>query len=224
MNELHLFAGAGGGILGGMLLGHTCVCAVEIEPYPRKVLLQRQRDGIIPPFPIWDDIRTFDGKPWKGRVDAVCGGFPCQGFSSAASRGKKADNLWPQMLRVVGDVCPRFVFCENVSDVAIREAQADLESCGFATWRARIDAEDVGADHPRKRFWLFADANGHGKLGQSINGQMAMLPACSTTIWESEPDFSGIHDGVASKMDRCRAIGNGQVPAVAALAWKVLSK
>lgn len=59
VNELHLFAGAGGGILGGMLLEHTCVCAVEIEPYCRKVLLQRQRDGMLPKFPIWDDVRTF---------------------------------------------------------------------------------------------------------------------------------------------------------------------
>ena len=83
MNELHLFAGAGGGILGGMLLGHTCVCAVEIEPYCRKVLFQRQRDGILPKFPIWDDVRTFDGKPWRGLVDVVCAGSPCQGFSTS---------------------------------------------------------------------------------------------------------------------------------------------
>lgn len=62
MHELHLFAGAGGGILGGMLLGHRPVCAVEIEPYCRKILLQRQRDGILPRFPIWDDVRTFDGQ------------------------------------------------------------------------------------------------------------------------------------------------------------------
>lgn len=60
MRELHLFAGAGGGILGGILLGHSPVCAVEIEPYPRKVLLQRQRDGILPHFPIWDDVRTLE--------------------------------------------------------------------------------------------------------------------------------------------------------------------
>ena len=83
MNELHLFAGAGGGILGGILLGHTTVCAVEIEPYCRNVLLQRQRDGILPKFPIWDDVCTFDGKPWRGKVDIVCGGFPCQDISSA---------------------------------------------------------------------------------------------------------------------------------------------
>ena len=83
MNELHLFAGVGGGILGGILLGHTTVCAVEIEPYCRRVLLQRQRDGILPKFPIWDDVCTFDGKPWRGKVDVVCGGFPCQDISCA---------------------------------------------------------------------------------------------------------------------------------------------
>lgn len=74
MNELALFAGAGGGILGGKLLGWTTVGAVEIEEYPRKVLLQRQRDGILRPFPIWDDVSTFDGRPWRGIVDVVTGG------------------------------------------------------------------------------------------------------------------------------------------------------
>ena len=63
MNELALFAGAGGGILGAALLGWNTVCAVEIERYPRECLLQRQRDGILPRFPIWDDVCTFDGKP-----------------------------------------------------------------------------------------------------------------------------------------------------------------
>jgi DNA (cytosine-5)-methyltransferase 1 len=86
MNELHLFAGAGGGILGGILLGHTTVCAVEIEPYPRRVLLQRQRDGILPKFPIWDDVTTFDGTPWRGTVDVICGGFPCQDILATCQR------------------------------------------------------------------------------------------------------------------------------------------
>ena len=83
----HLFAGAGGGILGDLLLGHVPVGAVELEEYPRKVLLQRQRDGILPPFPIWDDVRTFrsdnpETAEYIGRLKevsrelAVCGGFP----------------------------------------------------------------------------------------------------------------------------------------------------
>jgi len=81
MNELALFAGAGGGILGGHLLGWRTVAAVEIEDYPRRVLLQRQADGFLPRFPIWDDICTFDGKPWRGKVDVISGGFPCQDIS-----------------------------------------------------------------------------------------------------------------------------------------------
>jgi len=80
---LALFAGAGGGILGGHLLGWRTVCAVEWEPYPASVLLARQNDGILPPFPIWDDVQTFDGKPWRGIVDVVSGGFPCQDISVA---------------------------------------------------------------------------------------------------------------------------------------------
>ncbi len=83
MHELALFAGAGGGILGGHLLGWRTVCAVEWEPYPASVLVARQNDGILPPFPIWDDVQTFDGKPWQGIVDVVSGGFPCQDISSA---------------------------------------------------------------------------------------------------------------------------------------------
>ena len=82
MNELALFAGAGGGILGGRLLGWRTICAVEIDPYARDVLLARQNDGCLPPFPVWDDVRTFDGRPWRGVVDVVSCGFPCQDISS----------------------------------------------------------------------------------------------------------------------------------------------
>ena len=83
MNELALFAGAGGGILGGKLLGWRTVCAVEWEAYPASVLCARQNDGLLPTFPIWDDVQTFDGKPWAGIVDVVSGGFPCQDISAA---------------------------------------------------------------------------------------------------------------------------------------------
>ena len=109
MNELALFAGGGGGILAGHLLGWRTVCAVEIEDYPRRVLLQRQADGLLPRFPIWDDITTFDGKPWRGKVDVVSGGFPCQDIS-VAGRGAGLDGersgLWGEMARVIREVQP----------------------------------------------------------------------------------------------------------------------
>jgi len=116
MNELALFAGAGGGILGGLLHGWRTVAAVEIEDYPRRVLLQRQADGILPRFPIWDDVRTFDGKPWRGKVDVISGGFPCQDISSAGKgagiEGERS-GLWGEFSRIIGEVEPRFVYVEN---------------------------------------------------------------------------------------------------------------
>ena len=94
LNELALFAGAGGGILGGHLLGWRTVCAVEWEAYPASVLCARQNDGLLPTFPIWDDVQTFDGKPWRGIVDVVSGGFPCQDISAAGTGG--GDNWKPK--------------------------------------------------------------------------------------------------------------------------------
>ena len=83
MHELALFAGAGGGILAGRLLGWRTIAACEIEPYPRAVLLHNQKLGNLPHFPIWDDIRTLDGTPFRGHIDIVTGGFPCQDISAA---------------------------------------------------------------------------------------------------------------------------------------------
>lgn len=76
LRTLHLFAGAGGGLLADLLLGHVPVAAVEIDPYCQQVLSARQKDGILPWFTIFDDVRTFDGRRFKGLVDIVAGGFP----------------------------------------------------------------------------------------------------------------------------------------------------
>lgn len=102
VNELALFAGAGGGVLGGHLLGWRTICAVEWEPYAASVLVARQNDGILPPFPVWDDVQTFDGLPWRGRVDVISGGFPCQDISVAGGGQALMENeavcggKWPE--------------------------------------------------------------------------------------------------------------------------------
>ena len=167
MNELALFAGAGGGILGGHLLGWRTVCAVEWEPYPASVLCARQNDGLLPPFPIWDDVQTFDGKPWRGIVDVVSGGFPCQDIS-AAGKGAGIDGersgMWKHMARVVGEVRPRFVFVENSPMLVTRGLErvlGDLTALGYdARWNV-MGAADVGANHKRDRIWIV------GKLAYS---------------------------------------------------------
>ena len=109
MNELALFAGAGGGILGGKLLGWRTVCAVERDAYAAAVLAQRQNDGSLDAFPIWSDVETFDGTPWRGIVDVVSGGFPCQDISVAGKgagiKGERS-GLWAEFARIIGEVRP----------------------------------------------------------------------------------------------------------------------
>lgn len=162
MRELALFTGAGGGILGGYLLGWETVCAVEFERYRIECLLQRQKDGILGRFPIWDDIRTFDGKPWRDRVDIVTGGFPCQDISLAgkgAGITGERSGLWREMARVVGEVRPRFVFVENSPALLVRGfgvVAGDLVEMGYDLRWCVLGADDAGAPHRRKRIWILA--------------------------------------------------------------------
>jgi DNA (cytosine-5)-methyltransferase 1 len=219
MNELALFAGAGGSLLAGFLLGWTTVCAVEILPYPISVLIQRQNDGVLPPFPIWDDVYTFNGKPWQPVVDVVSGGFPCQPFSTATHGIKTAIDLWPEMRRIIGEVQSPYVFAENVSEKAIKKASEDCQSDGYQTEWMCLSAKDVGADHLRRRYWLLAYSDVRRKLRSQINAEASQLPNLRASVWESYPDQSGVANGVADRLDRIKAIGNGQVPLVAATAW-----
>jgi len=180
MNELALFAGAGGGILGGHLLGWRTVCAVEWEPYPASVLVARQNDGLLPPFPIWDDIQTFDGRPWRGVVDVVSGGFPCQDIS-IAGRGAGLDgessSMWYHMARVVSEVRPRFVFVENSPMLlhrGIGRVLGDLSCLGYDSKWAVMGAADVGAPHQRDRIWIVANSR-HGGGEQAVCSNRARI-------------------------------------------------
>lgn len=222
MNELALFAGAGGGILGGHLLGWRTVCAVEHDPYASSVLVQRQNDGILPSFPVWDDVRTFDGRPWRGIVDVVSGGFPCQSYTTAARGRNTADDLWPEMRRIVADVAPRYVFAENVQRRAIDRAADELEAMGYKTRAVALSAADVGADHIRERYWLLAHADHEGELLRRLHAEMASSPRVPPRVWEADPRDTRMADGLAGRVDRYRASGNGQVPAVAAAAFDLL--
>lgn len=308
MRELHLFAGAGGGILGGILLGHVPVCAVELEEYPRNILLQRQRDGVLPWFPVWDDVCTFDGRPWAGGADVICGGFPCQDISSAgkgAGINGERSGLWSEFARIIGEVRPRFVFVENspmLTSRGLGRVLGDLASLGFDAEWCVLGACDAGAPHRRERIWILAHtegkrhwqggepgnfskqnagswpslqaescrpsllpnvanpggirhgheegeirtgrdstrccgelANAYGFNEQGVesriidpenrgeSGERPARPCCDGLgWWETEPALGRVANGVAHRVDRLKAIGNGQVPAVAALAWGTL--
>jgi DNA (cytosine-5)-methyltransferase 1 len=162
LNTFHLFAGAGGGILADLLLGHNPIGACEIEQYPRDVLLARQRDGILPNFPIWDDVCTLDGKPWRGTVDVLAGGFPCQDISAAgkgAGISGERSGLWKEYARLIEEIQPRFVFAENSPLLRTRGLGVvlkDLASLGYNARWGVLGARDVGAPHKRDRMWVLA--------------------------------------------------------------------
>ena len=298
MNELALFAGAGGGILGGHLLGWRTVCAVEWEAYPASVLVARQNDKILPSFPIWDDVQTFDGKPWRGIVDVVSGGFPCQDIS-AAGRGVgitgARSSMWGHMARIIGEVRPKYAFVENspmLTSRGLGTVIGDFSEMGYDTEWGVLGASNVGARHQRERIWIIAKDTKQSRLfshtehngirrgkqwsesiaekngGQTkINPTIGELDALSKfgsssknvadssmprfsscnqptfrpqqqilekqfgrsgyeygnkDYWEIEPNLGRVADGVAARVDRLKAIGNGQVPLCAATAWNIL--
>ena len=162
MNELALFAGAGGGILAGI---GRIVCAVEYEPSAAAVLLHRQNTGHLPTFPIWDDVRTFDGRPWRGIVDVISGGFPCQDISLAgagAGIDGERSGLWREFARIIREVGPRFVFVENSPALTSRGlgvVLGDLASMGYDARWGVLGANDAGAWHKRDRIWIVANAD-----------------------------------------------------------------
>lgn len=246
MNELALFAGAGGGILGGRLLGWRTVCAVEIDPYARRVLLARQADGCLGRFPIWDDVRTFDGKRWRGNVDVISGGFPCQDISAAGKgagiTGTKS-GLWSHMARIIGEVRPRFALVEN-SPLLVSRGLAvvlgDLADLGYDARWGVLGAEHARAPHKRHRLWIVANADSdrklqpkrriekqRGRLGycgqKSANAYLSRPQGQDGGWWDIEPAVGRVANGVARGVDRLRCLGNGQVPAVVRLAWETLT-
>lgn len=154
--------------LGGLDLGieiaapnARVVCAVERDAYCAAVLAQGMEQGHIPGAPIWDDLRTFDGNPWRGAVDCVTAGYPCQPFSVAGQKRGAADprHLWPEVARIVGECAASLVFLENVArhltagfDVVAR----DLHGMGYTVAALVCRAATVGAPHQRERLFALA--------------------------------------------------------------------
>ena len=186
--------------MGDMLLGHTPVCAVEIEKYPREILLRRQADGHLPWFPVWDDVTTFDGTPWKGKVDVVCGGFPCQDISVAGKgagiEGERS-SLWGEMARVVDEVRPRFVFVENspmLTSRGLGRVLGDLAEMGYDARWGVLGAHHAGAPHKRDRIWILAfPRHGSGRYfgsveaGEGFPGERAANPDPTDRPSEQSP-------------------------------------
>ena len=163
-----MFAGVGGLDLGLQLVvpGARTVLYIERDSYSAAALVARMEDSSLDRAPVWDDIATFDGKPWRGSVDLIMGGFPCQDISVAGKgagiEGKRS-GLFYELMRVVDEVRPRYVFLENVSGIIGRGLDAvlaRLAESGFnAEWLC-LRASGVGAPHRRERWFCLACADG----------------------------------------------------------------
>lgn len=243
------------------------MCAVEINEYCRRVLRARQRDGVLPEFPIYVDVREretrgelelgdgrdeFCAREWKGRCDVISGGFPCQDISVAKQNAKglggERSGLWREFARIIREVEPRIVFIENSPQLVRRgleQVLGDLARSGYdAAWDV-VSAGDCGASHERRRLWIVgcravADADGErcgkvgvqGKLtGEAVGGSSAREfcgAGCAEEIGsgrrldraaESESRICRTADDVPDRLERLKALGNAQVPLVAAVAF-----
>ena len=314
MNELSLFSGAGGGLLGTKLLGWRHVGYVEYERYCQQVIAQRIKDGILSEAPIFGDVREFvqsgAAKKYKGFVDVVTAGFPCQPFSVAGKRKGKEDerNMWPSTIQIIRDVQPRYALLENVPGLLnsgyFQEILGSLAQAGYDAKWIVLGADDVGAPHRRKRLWIKATSQ-DPKRGRCVHweheeervqvreqwepgsGSRERVPREASNVadtkseqcnvsdnhtgvsmereqvsesgdssrsdripnasserlegwessgreseehssssgscwWSTEPNVGRVANGVASRVDRLKAIGNGQVPLVVAQAWEIL--
>ncbi len=167
MNELALCAGVGGLSLGLKIAipDHRIVCYVERESYAASTLVARMEDKTLDKAPIWDDVTTFDGQQWRGKVDIVTAGYPCQPFSTAGKKlgTKDPRHIWPDIARVIGEVKPTWVFIENVPghlQLGFDEVRIDLRNLGFRVEPGIFSAEETGANHLRKRLFALAYAQG----------------------------------------------------------------
>jgi len=154
---MDVFSGIGGFSLAGRNVGFKTLTFVEIDPFCRAVLAKN-----FPGVPIENDIREFDGKPFRGRINVLCGGLPCQPFSVAGKQQGDKDErfLWPELLRVINEVRPDVCLLENVPNlrnIAADRILGDLETAGYTAGAFVVGADDIGASHRRKRVWIVAD-------------------------------------------------------------------
>lgn len=207
MNVLDLFSGIGGFSLGLERAGMRTVAFCEVNDFCRRVLAKHWPD-----VPRHGDIRALG----PIRADLVCGGFPCQPFSTASRGRRVARDLWPDMLRIIVTNRPRYVIAENVQEAAIANAAANLSGIGYATYYRRISGADIGADHQRDRWWVCAYPHAQGELRSAIDAEVAKLPALCRGLWGAGNYARAVRvlDGPPDRMDRIGAIGNAIFPQI----------
>lgn len=239
MNELSLFSGAGSGLLATKwMLGWRTIGYVEWDDYCQKVIAQRIKDGLLDPAPIFGDIRAFIGEGYaeryRGMVDIITAGFPCQPFSVAGKQKGPQDerNMWPATIECLRIIRPQYALLENVPGLLVhpyaRQIFGDLAEVGMDAKWGIFSACSFGATHTRKRLFILAYSNSLGCARSGVERKQSWRTETIRAIQNS--DWRKIATGIcrmdhamANRMDRLKAIGNGQVPAVVARVWEILN-
>lgn len=247
LNELSFFSGAGCGLCGTKLLGWKNIGYVEWDGECQKILAKRIEEGYLDEAPIFSDIKAFlsEGyaKSYKGLVDVITAGLPCQPYSIAGKQLGKDDprNLWPETRDCIGVIRPKYALLENspalISNSYFPEILGDISEMGYnATWGV-IGGAQAGFYTRRERVWVLCWNGESGLRGYNQNGDIERVIAKLKlrranklnriqdlkSHWEMAIDKPfGVDNGAALGLDRVRAIGNGQIPAVVELAWHTL--
>jgi DNA (cytosine-5)-methyltransferase 1 len=167
----------GGGLDIGLELaipGARPICFLEREAYAAAVLVEAMHGGLLAEAPVWSDVTTFRGRPWRGAVDCLVGGIPCQPHSLAGRRGGSGDerDLWSDARRIIVQARPWVVLIENVpgmlsagkDEIAGAErVRRDLSRLGYQVEGGLFSAEEVGASQERERVFILGVADGHGQ-------------------------------------------------------------
>lgn len=210
LRVLDLFSGIGGFSLGlERTGGFETVAFCEIEPFQRALLKQHWPNAIQ-----YEDIHKV------GRVyfhcDVICGGFPCQKFSTASRGRRVAADLWPEMLRLTLLNKPTYLVAENVSEDAIRPAADQLAAIGYSVTVRNISGSDCGAPHVRSRWWLVAHPHEESEFQRALDAEVAKLPELCSGLWGAETYARAVRvsDGVPHRVHRVEALGNAVLPKI----------
>jgi DNA (cytosine-5)-methyltransferase 1 len=238
---LDLFSGIGGFSLGLESTGHfETIAFCEFDKHARQVLNKHW-----PKIKIYEDVRTLDAKKYRGSVDAVCGGFPCQdvslsGDQKGITEGEKS-NLYVEMLRVISECLPQYAIFENVTGLLTGESGRwfakflyDLAQIGYdAEWHC-IPASELGANHHRDRVYVIAYPDLQ-RCERSTENQILQEPRLQIELvrsfegWPRRQDIPsprtvGANDGLPRRLDRIKRLGNAVVPAIPKLIGEAIIK
>lgn len=202
MKHFGLFEGIGGFSLAARLMGWETIGFNEINPFCQQVLRYH-----FPNAELTTDILKTDFTPYAARIDILTGGFPCQPYSYAGNQEGNRDprHLWPEMLRAIREIKPRWVVAENVrglitwaAGVVFNQVQTDLENEGYHVFPVLLPACGINAPHKRERIWLIAytEPAGRGQSDEKItDGSPKQLNGCSFQQVNSNPDNDRLQGG-----------------------------